>query len=217
MKIATIWPAIAALFSVTAVTLIGSSGITQPKVPPPDYFPLKLGDWWKYKSTTAEGKTSEFTVKVLRQEKQTDGSTQTLVETLTSFQTINDWYSKPPGWLLLHRQAFPSNPNLKAEFQPIRRYLKNPLIPGDTWDWQGQGMMGVAIQENSKVIGAEEVMVPAGKFRAMKVITQLTQGGTPVTKTYWYANFVGLVKGMTDTGAVRSTSVLMDYSFKPKP
>lgn len=210
-------PAIAVLISIPAAGLIASSGITQPKTPPPDYFPLKLGDWWKYKSTTADGKTSEFTVKVLRQEKQTDGSTQTVVETLTSFQTINDWYSKPPGWVLLHRQAFPQNPNLKAEFQPTRNYLKNPLNIGDTWSWQGQGMMGVAIQENSKVSAAEEVVVPAGKFRAMKVMTQVTQAGTPVTKTYWYANFVGLVKSMTDTGAVQSTTVLTDYSFKPKP
>jgi hypothetical protein len=58
--------------------------------------------------------------------------------------------------------------------------------------------------------------VPAGKFQAMKVVTKVVQGGTPVTKTYWYANWIGLVKSMTDTGSVQSTTELMDYSFKRK-
>jgi hypothetical protein len=50
----------------------------------------------------------------------------------------------------------------------------------------------------------------------MKVESKVNQGGTAMTKTYWYANWVGLVKSMTDTGAVKSTSVLVDYSFKKK-
>lgn len=209
--------AIAVLGSLLVTGGISTVGLTQPKAPPPDYFPLRVGDWWKYKSTTADGKTSEFTLKVLNQEKQTDGAIFYLVETLTSFQPINDWYSKPAGWVVAQRQSYPKNPNLNVVFQPTRNYLKNPLKPGDTWSWQGQGMMGVAIQETSQVVGGEPVVVPAGKFQAMKVVTQVTQAGTPVTKTYWYANRVGLVKSKTDTGTVQSTTELQDYSFKPKP
>src|SRR5215210_4989687 len=73
--------------------------------PPPDYFPLRVGDWWKYRSTTADGKQSEFTLKVLSTEKQGDGTSLYLVETATSFQPIHDWYSKPAGWVLMHRIA----------------------------------------------------------------------------------------------------------------
>jgi hypothetical protein len=75
-------------------------------------------------------------------------------------------------------------------------------------------MMGVDIEESNTVSGPETVEVPAGKFQAMKVETHVVQGGTPVTKTYWFANWVGLVKSMTDTGSVKSTTELMDYSFK---
>lgn len=212
--------AIAGLISFVAVGAIDTVSLTQPKPlsksQPPDYFPLRVGDWWTYKSTTAEGKTSEFTFKVLGQEKQPSGAIFYLVETLTSFQAINDWYSKPEGWVVLQRQSYPKNPSLNVAFQPPRNYLKNPLTPGDNWSWQGKGMMDVAIQETSQVVGGESVVVPAGKFQAIKVLTQVTQGGTPVTKTYWYASQVGLVKSMTDTGTFKSTTELQDYSFKPK-
>src|SRR5882724_172152 len=186
----------------------------KPQQPPPDYFPLRVGDWWKYRSTTADGKQSEFTIKVLSDEKQGDGTNLYLVETLTTFQPINDWYSKPSGWVLMHRIAYPKNEALKAEYQPVKQYLKNPLSVGSAWEWKGKGMMGVDIEESSRVTSSEAVEVPAGKFQAMKVETRVIQGGPPVTKTYWFANWVGMVKSMTNTGSVKSTTELLDYSFK---
>ena len=58
------------------------------------------------------------------------------------------------------------------------------------------------------------VEVPAGKFQAMKVETKVIQAGTPVTKTYWYANWVGLVKSTIESPSFKSTGELLDYSFK---
>jgi hypothetical protein len=185
----------------------------KPQEPPPDYFPLRVADWWKYRSTTADGKQSDFTIKVLSDEKQSDGTTQYLVETLTTFQPIHDWYSKPRGLVLMHRIAYPKNA-MKADYEPVRQYLKNPLSVGSSWEWKGKGMMGVEIEESSRVTGSELVEVPAGKFQAMRVETKIIQGGTPVTKVYWFANWIGMVKSMTDTGSVKSTTELLDYSFK---
>jgi hypothetical protein len=174
-----------------------------------DYFPLSVGDSWKYRSTTADGKQSEFTIKVLNEEKE-NGNTLYLVETVSTFQPIHDWYSKPSGWVLMHREAFAKTGN-KAEFQPTRQLLKNPLISGDSWKWKGTGMMGLEIDESNEVSGPETVSVAAGKFEAMKVMTKVVQGGAPVTKTYWYAPGVGLVKSMTDTGSVKSTTELIAH------
>lgn len=198
------------LMSLALLTALGQ----KPQEPPPDYFPLRVADWWKYRSTTADGKQSEFTIKVLSAEKQGDGTNLYLVETLSTFQPIHDWYSKPGGQVLVHRTAYPKNEALKADYQPVKMYLKNPLSVGSSWEWKGKGMMGVDIEESSRVTGTEMVDVPAGKFQAMKVETKVTQGGTAVTKTYWFANWVGLVKSMTDTGSVKSTTELLDYSFK---
>jgi hypothetical protein len=190
-------------------------GLQKPKAkePPPDYFPLRAGDWWKYKSTATTG-TSEFTIKVLKADKQADGTTLFEVETVAGTRpVIHDWYSKPPGWVHVHKQLYLAN-SMTADFTPVRQYLKNPLGAGAEWSWKGKGMMGVAIDETSKVVGAEEVVVPAGKFQAMKVATTVLQGSATVSKTYWYANWIGLVKSMTETGGVKSTTELIDYSFK---
>ena len=177
-----------------------------------DYFPLRVGDSWKYRSTTADGKQSEFSIKVLSEEKE-NGNTLYLVETVSTFQPIHDWYSKPTGWVLMHRQEYVKTGS-KAEYQPTKQFLKNPLASGDSWHWKGKGMMGLEIDESNQVSGPETVSVTAGKFEAMKVMTNVIQGGTPVTKTYWYAPGVGLVKSMTDTGSVKSTTELLEYSGK---
>ena len=178
-----------------------------------DYFPLRTGNSWMYQSTTADGKHSEFTIKVLNEATE-NGDTQYLVETVSTFQPIHDWYSKPSGWVLLHKEEYVKS-GTKGEFQPTRQLLKNPLADGDSWTWKGKGMMGLDIEESNRVSGPETVSVPAGKFSAMKVTTQVVQGGSPVTKTYWYAPGVGLVKSITDTGSVKSNTELVEYSVKP--
>ena len=177
-----------------------------------DYFPLRVGDSWKYRSTTADGKQSEFTIKVLSEEKE-DGNPLYLVETVSTFQPIHDWYSKPSGWILMHRQEYVKT-GMKAEYQPTKQFLKNPLTSGDSWSWKGKGMMGLEIDESNQVSGPESVSVPVGKFEAMKVTTKVVQGGAPVTKTYWYAPGVGLVKSMTDTGSVKSTTELVAHPIR---
>src|SRR2546423_7116871 len=91
----------------------------QHKEPPPDYFPLRVGDWWKYQSTTADGKQSEFTMTVLADEKQTDGTVLHQVEIKSTFQPIHEWYSKPTGWVLWHREAYTSNESMKVTFEPV--------------------------------------------------------------------------------------------------
>lgn len=174
-----------------------------------DYFPLAVGDSWKYRSTTADGKQSEFTIKVLSDDKE-NGNPMYLVETVSTFQPIHDWYSKSGGWVLMHRQEYVKT-GMKSEYQPTKQFLKNPLKSGDSWQWKGKGMMNLDINESNEVSGPESVTVPAGTFQAMKVMTKVVQGGAPVTKTYWYAGGVGMVKSMTDTGAVKSTTELLEY------
>lgn len=205
-----------ALILLAIVVVVGQkSNVGQKqKEPPPDYYPLRVGDWWKYQSTTGEGKQSEFTMKVLADEKQADGIVLHQVE-IMSTTPIHEWYSKSDGWVLWHREAYPKN-DMKVAFEPVRQYLKNPPTTGATWQWKGKGMMGVDIDESNQVISSEAVEVPAGKFQAMKVETKMTQGGQPVTRTYWYANWVGFVKGVTESGTFKSTTVLTDYSFKKK-
>lgn len=200
-----------------ALLVLGAATAAQAKPaapPPPDYFPLKVGDWWKYRFT-ANGKSAEFTVKVVELEG-TGADALIVVETTMPTQVIREWYSKPAGWVLVHRIAYPKNPDLKADYKPIRKLLENPLVVGHKWSWTGKGMMDVDIQDDATVGASEKVIVTAGTFGAMRVDSTLVQGGQNVEKHYWYANHIGLVKSTTKSGNVESVNELIDYSFKPK-
>jgi hypothetical protein len=184
-----------------------------PRPPPPDYYPLAVGHWWKYRSTTATGAVSEFTVKVL--EKEPTEPPRYKVETRSNMP-IHEVLSKEKGWVLVHTLAYPAS-GMHVEYGEPYRRLRNPLIAGETWRWQGRGMMGVSIDDSSRVAGAETVVVPAGEFRgAMKVESTVLQGGATVSKTYWWAPGVGMVKSATLSGGVLSSTELLDYSFKPR-
>ena len=180
-----------------------------------DYFPLRVGDSWTYRNT-ADG--SEYTLRVLREEKQPDGSTRYQVEKLAgpkdSPVKIHLWFSKANGWVLMHGERYPEHEGLEAKYEPPKQYLPSPLAPDVKWEWSGKDYTQTPMHEASRVAGTEEITVPAGKFRAMKVISQVTGSSAPVTKTYWYADGIGLVKTTSEAGDIKYGSELADYSFK---
>lgn len=175
-----------------------------------DYFPLRVGDSWTYRHS--EGST--FTYKVLSEEKQADGTVRYLVE-LVSGSRVHYLYSKSAGWVLQHRISYPDEQSgLKVDYEPGRKHLQNPLVAGSKWSWNGKDVGGNDVAESNQVIGPEWVEVPAGRFRAIKMISHVSNGGTVATKTYWYADGIGVVKSWTDAGAIRYGYELADYSFK---
>ncbi|BAZ50051.1 hypothetical protein NIES4103_26650 [Nostoc sp. NIES-4103] len=200
--------------------------------PIPDYFPLRVGDWWQYQTVDVEGSvygpvTSKYKLSVVSQERQTDGTLLYIIGTPSIDKPgelfWREWYSKPAGQVLAHRNEYPqwSKENRGFSFEPPRIVLKNPLQPGDSWVWVGKGFFGAPTYESSKVVASETVVVPAGKFLAMKVEML---GGTliPNQKTIsWYASGVGLVKSeeysnyKSSRPAARTTE-LQDYSFRTK-
>jgi hypothetical protein len=86
---------------------------------------------------------------------------------------------------------------LEAKYEPAKQYLQNPLNTGTKWQWKGKDQTQTERTEQNQVAGFEEVTVPAGKFRAMKVVSEISGAATPMTKTCWYADGVGLVKSTT--------------------
>lgn len=195
-------------FTLFVLTL--SVAAQKTKASAPDYFPLRVGDSWKYRSI---GEDFEFTTKVVSAEKQADGTTLYLVEKLAGVK-IDDWYSRTDGWVLMHREAYPEQPGLDVKYQPARQYLKNPLVAGAKWNWKGKSVTQTEGVESNEIIGTETVEVPAGRFRAMKVVGQVSDGGAIKTRTSWYANGVGLVKSTTEAGQLKYGFELVDYSFK---
>ena len=198
-----------------ALVLLGQSAFAAKPKPKPkpqataDYFPLRVGDTWTYRNSEAGG----YTWKVLSEEPHEGGTTRYTVEFLSGVK-INNVFSKENGWVLFHAESYPEHEGLQATYDPPKQYLPNPLVPGQKWEWHGKDPTQVERHETSRVVGVENVEVPAGKFRAMKVLTEIANGGALLTRTSWYAEGVGLVKTTTVGGQIKYGSELTDYSFK---
>ena len=177
-----------------------------------DYFPLRVGDSWTYRNTEEGG----YTWKVLSEEPQENGPARYVVE-VRSGVVIQNVFSKDGGWILFHAESYPEHEGLKATYDPPKQYLPNPLVAGQKWESTGKDPTQVEHHESSRVVGFENVTVPAGKFRAMKVVSEVSGSGSPLTRTNWYADGVGLVKSTTQGGQIKYGSELTDYSFKKKP
>jgi hypothetical protein len=197
--------------SLATLALVSAAVANKPKPPKPagDYFPLRVGDSWTYRNTEEGG----YTLKVLSEEPHTGSASRFVVELNSGVKIIHK-FSKVEGWVLFHSESYPEHEGLQATYDPPKQYLPNPLVVGREWRWTGKDPTQVEHQESSKVVGMEEVTVPAGKFRAMKVVTEITGGGAAKTVTNWYADGVGLVKSTTDGGQIKYGSQLTDYSFK---
>lgn len=91
-----------------------------------------------------------------------------------------------------------------------RVMLKLPATPGDTWARKASDGVGAA----TFTVGLEEeVVVPAGKYRAIPVECRPADGERGVACTSWYAPGVGLVKCVV--GAKGGELTLSLKSFTP--
>ena len=88
----------------------------------------------------------------------------------------------------------------ESDFVPPQKLLKNPLVAGDNWEWSGTGWKGIPSSIESAVSGPKEVVIPAGTFKAMKVVTHGTQRPSQTTSISWYAPNIGLVKSRSEVG-----------------
>jgi hypothetical protein len=201
------------LFIITlTVFFLTLSAVAQKSVAPTaDYFPLRVGDSWTYRSSSGD---TQHRVKVLSEEKQADGTIRYLVEKVAGAK-VHTLLSKADGWVLMHSESYPEHDGLEAKYEPARKYLKNPLVADSQWGWTGEDYTKTEVTEDNRVVGLEDVAVAAGKFRAMKVVTKIL-GGASIIRTSWYADGVGLVKSMTDAGQINYGFELSDYSFKRK-
>lgn len=196
--------------TILAILLTSSQALAQKSKPASDFFPLRVEDSWTYRNTSDD---SRYTLKVIREEKQEDGSIRFLLEMMAGVQ-VHRLFSKPAGWILLHAERYPEHEGLEIKYDPPKQYLPNPLRAGFKWQWQGKDFTQMDFAEDSRVAGFENVTVPAGKFRAMKVVSQISGAAKPMTRTYWYADGVGLLKTTTEAGEMKYGSELVDYSFK---
>jgi hypothetical protein len=81
-----------------------------------------------------------------------------------------------------------------AEVTPPVCLLRYPAKKGDSWEADAK-IGDESVKMTCKVVDmAEEVTVPAGKYKAAHVDVEAETGGMKITTSYWFAPKVGMVK-----------------------
>lgn len=164
------------------------------------FFPTKAGDTSVYEVTTGGGGASERTT-VVKKVEEIDGGWAVSVETGPR-QARYEVTEK--GVLMSHGEGRDATPPM-----PL---LKLPAAGTPAWEYRTTDGNGKAILLAFKVSGEEEVKVPAGTFKAVRVDMARTAGGDTVSGTLWFAPRVGPVKQVTEAGKTVRTEVLKSFT-----
>lgn len=155
-----------------------------------DLYPVAAGSSWEYVLHQRQADGSEqqrpMSIAITSAETRADGVIEAVME-----RRYQSW-SPPTTRVLRH----PDKVVLSRLSDPIDgpsiTVLRTPFEPGASWP--GRPLAGEHT-ETIRAIGAEEVKVPAGTFKAWRVDHEIRYAtGDGDTLHYWYAPGVGVVK-----------------------
>lgn len=181
-----------------------------------DYFPLQLDNQWSYEITINNRKaTSELRVS---QQQTINGQNCMVVE-----KVFNGVAQQKEYYLVADNGVFTVMRSIvKSDFvfNPYQILLKYPVKIGDSWSQEGTMTITgrdrtVTYRMTSYYQSFEDVQVPAGNFRAVKlVMSSDLSDGARVEWIQYYAPGVGVVKesGITTTQGrtIQSSTVLIN-------
>jgi hypothetical protein len=175
-----------------AVTGDCSTGPQVEKQAAANYYPLKEGNKWHYRMELGE-QSAKATIHVAKLETIAGVSLFRLEMSVEgNIAGIEHVSADKRG---IFRHAFNDTPLPN----PVT-VLRFPVKDGDTWTETLTTEDGAA-KVHGKVFAAEDVQVPAGKFKAVRVQLEVEddEAGT-VTATYWFAADIGIVRQTVDVG-----------------
>jgi hypothetical protein len=166
---------------------VGSVVFAQTPTKESPYYPLKKGTTWTYKVLLQRGEGKPITVQVADSDK--DG---TRVETFTKDKDGKNKLLASDTVVVTADGIYRAAINGLKPDAPVC-FFKLPPKKGQKWEVdtkiQGQLVKGTFTTDE------EEVTVPAGKYKAIKVEAKdFTIGGIQTTIVCWYAEKVGIVK-----------------------
>jgi len=191
-----------------------------------DYFPLKVGNYWTYRTNFGP----KLVIKVIRKEKVKDYDAYALESFVDvegedmPIRSNEDYYANTSQGILKVKRVIIED---RAEifFEPPEVFLRTPLIPGKKWGWEGkQG--DIKARFTCEVLGREKIHMMGREFDCIKVIRK----GAPVDRkeleyqvVRWFVSGIGVVKevarenGISPDGSINTvTSIfeLMDYRVR---
>ena len=196
-------------FSVAFLALWAPTAVAAPAVKGKAvfYHPTKVGDTRVYETTSNNVGLQEHTEEVTKVETK-DGTFQVIVKRSNA---------GPAGADSTFEVSEKGVTRLKlGTRETLTPLLRLPAKEGDTWTSQPQPPAGAAPINAKQIytIGKEEdVEVPAGKFKAIRVETEsFVEDEKRASASAWYAPGVGLVKSVTRLGTNERTMVLKSFN-----
>ena len=177
---------IAGSLLVLAISVTGASrqaGTSQEKAP--DYFPLQLGTKWSYELDQG-GKKIKIESQIARMET-IDGKSLAVLE-----KSLNGNVSGTEHLAATEKGVFRYRVD-GVELSPPVCVVKYPLKKDDTWETETT-IANEQVKVKGKVVGTEEVTVPAGTYKTFRVEVETSVAGMQATMTFWLAQDVGIVK-----------------------
>src|SRR5262245_61995577 len=135
---------------------------------PPAYLPTAVGATAVYQ-TTAGKLSMETTDKVTGVEKTRDGFRVTVERTSKSGPPKKSGFPAATEETDVSAQGVTLVRRAGREVDPPMLLLKLPAKAGDQWEWEAKKADGLPKKVTFKLAGEEEVEVPAGKFKAIRV------------------------------------------------
>lgn len=169
---------------------------------PPDYYPLKVGAKWHYRFTAGGGQTGKIMNQIAKLEKIDDQQLARLETVAQGNVVASEHLSNTAKGIYRHRYN-------GIEVSPPVCILRFPIKQGDSWG--GESKVGDQTVKLTSRVGEEEVEVPAGKYKTIKVQVDGEAAGVKIHTTYYFAAGVGVVKQFADIGGTQVTLDLEKY------
>lgn len=180
----------------------------------PDYFPAPLGAEWHYELKSSAGYNLKLKNVV---SERTDAAKAGYNILISSFspQESKTYYLKKPGWVFALKTEMPAS-SYAIDYVADKEEIMNPLKVGATWEYKGKGVSSTGEQDwvqSWKVEGVEDVTVPAGTYKAVKVTSTSNVAGNVTKYTFWYVDRVGAVRVLTEVSGMTNDMLLTKVSM----
>jgi DUF3108-like len=153
-----------------------------------DHFPLVDGLKWKYESNMGEV-VSWVTV---------TGDQYTVTSESSPLDIKQVFRLTPEGLILIEAEMDTWLTSDRRTYLPSLLRFPLSVTVGEEWLWEGKEVLDDDIINSvvkGKIIGWDNITVPAGTYRCLNVlITTTSDDGTTTSSTQWLAPGIGIVK-----------------------
>jgi hypothetical protein len=188
--------------------LVAAGVSAQDKLAERPYFPLQVGTTWHYKVGDRK-----LTIRVSKHEKVGDVLCALLEVTRDGKVIASEHLSVSVDGVYRHDQTKveKDGKTTTQTMKPPILVLKLPAEKGEKWQVDSKAD-GDSLRGTYQIAGEEEVKVPAGTYKALRVVSlDLEVNGLKPVLTTYYAAGVGMVKQVIQVGAAKTEFELTKF------